>query len=50
MLQEGNVYIKFANIEGAAKAVAGLNGRFFGGRSLQAAFIGEAFYKIHAGR
>jgi RNA-binding protein 39 len=40
--------MKFVDVPSAAKAVSGLNGRFFGGRSLQAAFIGEAFYKAHA--
>lgn len=33
---QGEVYIQFANLEAAGKGVAGLNGRFFGGRSLVA--------------
>jgi RNA-binding protein 23/39 len=39
----GEVYIRFADVEGAQKAVQGLNGRFFGGRSISAAFISEGF-------
>ncbi len=39
--------MKFVDVKSAATAVEGLNGRFFGGRSLKAAFIGEAFYKAH---
>lgn len=33
----GEVWIRFTDLEGARKAIAGLNGRFFGGRSIGAA-------------
>lgn len=33
---QGEVYIQFESLDGAGKAVQGLNGRFFGGRSLVA--------------
>lgn len=39
----GEVYIRFFDVEGAQKAVQGLNGRFFGGRSISATFISEGF-------
>lgn len=36
LISQGEVYIQFDTVESAAKGVAGLNGRFFGGRSLVA--------------
>lgn len=33
---QGEVYIQFDSLDSSAKGVAGLNGRFFGGRSLAA--------------
>lgn len=39
----GEVYMRFKDFEGAQKAVEGLNGRFFGGRSISATFVGEGF-------
>lgn len=41
---EGNVYVKFADIDGGKKAIHGLNGRFFGGRMLSAAPVVDAIY------
>lgn len=33
----GDIYVKFVDASGAQKAIQGLNGRFFGGRSIKAA-------------
>lgn len=38
------VFIKFENVEGAGKAVQGLNGRHFGGRQIAASPLIEAVY------
>nr|XP_019011420.1 RNA-binding protein 39 [Kwoniella pini CBS 10737]OCF50201.1 RNA-binding protein 39 [Kwoniella pini CBS 10737] len=46
-LSAGEVYIEFGEIEGATSAIKGLNGRFFGGRQLQASYISEALFKAH---
>lgn len=32
----GEIYVLFADIDGATKAIAGLNGRWFGGRQVSA--------------
>ncbi|KAJ3054361.1 hypothetical protein HK097_002025 [Rhizophlyctis rosea] len=40
----GNVYMKFNSIPEATAAVEGLNGRFFGGKQLQATYVVEAIY------
>jgi RNA-binding protein 23/39 len=32
----GDIYVKYADVNAAEKAVEGLNGRFFGGRSIKA--------------
>jgi len=45
--QQGEVYIKFEDIEAAKKAVKALNGRYFGGRSLEATFISDAIMQAH---
>lgn len=45
MSAAGEVYIEFAEgIRFADAAVRGLNGRFFGGKSLTAGFISEALF------
>lgn len=41
---EGNIYVKCASIAIAAAAMTGLNGRFFAGRQIMAAFIPIATY------
>ncbi|KAK8854850.1 hypothetical protein IAR55_003589 [Kwoniella newhampshirensis] len=46
-MSAGEVYIEFAEIDGATQAIKGLNGRFFGGRQLQATYISEALFKAH---
>ena len=37
----GEIWIKFDDTDGAKKAINGLNGRFFGGRSISASFVSE---------
>lgn len=47
-MSAGEVYMEFG--EGARfadMAVQGLNGRYFGGRTLRAEFISEALFKAH---
>ncbi|WVQ82007.1 hypothetical protein IAT38_004134 [Cryptococcus sp. DSM 104549] len=46
-MSAGEVYIEFAEIDGATAAIKGLNGRFFGGRGLQATYISETLFKAH---
>jgi RNA-binding protein 39 len=45
--RQGEVYIEFASIDDAERALKGLSGRFFGGRQLEASFISEALFKAH---
>jgi RNA-binding protein 39 len=40
----GEIWVKFDDVEGARKAITGLNGRFFGGRSISAAFVSEGIF------
>lgn len=47
MSNKGDVYIEFKNMEGAERAQRGLQGRFFGGRSLTAQYINEGLFKSH---
>lgn len=42
----GEVYIKFADLEGAERAIKGLNGRFFAGRELSAQPFIEMMYAL----
>jgi RNA-binding protein 39 len=44
---QGEIYVKFDSIESAQKAIQSLNGRFFGGRSVSAAFISNAIFQAH---
>jgi RNA-binding protein 23/39 len=44
---QGEIYVKFDSIESAQKAIQSLNGRFFGGRSVSAAFISNAMFQAH---
>ncbi|WVW85709.1 hypothetical protein I302_107747 [Kwoniella bestiolae CBS 10118] len=46
-MSAGEVFIEFNEIDGASSAIKGLNGRFFGGRQLQASYISEALFKAH---
>ncbi len=47
MLQQGEIYVKFDTVESAKKAIQGLNGRWFGGREVSAAFISDAIMQAH---
>ncbi|RDA93793.1 hypothetical protein CP533_6358 [Ophiocordyceps camponoti-saundersi (nom. inval.)] len=41
---KGDVYIKFADVEGGENAIKGLNGRYFGGRMINASPVVDAVY------
>jgi len=45
--QEGEVYVKFAEISGGDNALKGLNGRFFDGRTLSAQPVVDAVYNMN---
>lgn len=47
MSNKGDVYIEFKDLDGAERAQRGLQGRFFGGRSLTAQYINEGLFKSH---
>lgn len=40
----GEVYLKFATVESAQKALEALDGRWFGGKQISAVFVPEAIY------
>ncbi|KAI6008218.1 hypothetical protein F5J12DRAFT_68040 [Pisolithus orientalis] len=44
---QGEIYVKFGSVESAKKAIQGLNGRWFGGRQISAAFISDAIMMAH---
>ncbi|KAH9944332.1 splicing factor CC1-like protein [Epithele typhae] len=44
---EGEIYVKFDTVDAAKGAVDGLNGRWFGGRQITAAFISDAIMQAH---
>ncbi|KAI0275099.1 hypothetical protein BC834DRAFT_814949 [Gloeopeniophorella convolvens] len=44
---QGEIYVKFGNVESARKAVQGLNGRWFGGKQVSATFISDAIMQAH---
>ena len=46
-VMQGEIYVKFDTIENAKKAIQGLNGRWFGGRQVSAAFISDAIMQAH---
>ena len=41
---QGDIYVKFDRVTGGEKAVQGLNGRFFGGRTITAQPVVDAVY------
>ncbi|KAJ3297484.1 hypothetical protein HK104_000443 [Borealophlyctis nickersoniae] len=41
---EGHIYMKYNSIPEASAALQGLNGRFFGGKQIEAAYVVEAIY------
>ncbi|KAN0133289.1 hypothetical protein V8E53_009013 [Lactarius tabidus] len=44
---QGEIYVKFSSVDSARKAVQGLNGRWFGGKQVSAAFISDAIMQAH---
>ncbi|KAI9460614.1 hypothetical protein BJY52DRAFT_1118076 [Lactarius psammicola] len=44
---QGEIYVKFSTVEAARKSVQGLNGRWFGGKQVSAAFISDAIMQAH---
>jgi RNA-binding protein 39 len=44
---QGEIYLKFDSIESAKNAIQGLNGRWFGGKQVSAAFISDAIMQAH---
>jgi RNA-binding protein 23/39 len=46
---QGEIYVKFDSIDTAKKAIDGLNGRWFGGKQVSAAFIPDAIMLAHLG-
>ncbi|KAI0308240.1 hypothetical protein B0F90DRAFT_1813531 [Multifurca ochricompacta] len=44
---QGEIYLKFDNLDASRKAVQGLNGRWFGGKQVSAAFISDAIMQAH---
>ena len=41
---KGDIYIKFEKVQGGENAIKGLNGRFFGGRTISAQPLVDAVY------
>ncbi|EIW67384.1 hypothetical protein TREMEDRAFT_33681 [Tremella mesenterica DSM 1558] len=46
-MSAGDVYVEFEGTGASERAVKGLHGRFFGGRSLRAGYISEGLFKLH---
>ncbi|KAI0076065.1 splicing factor, CC1-like protein [Panus rudis PR-1116 ss-1] len=44
---QGEIYVKFDSVDSARNAIQGLNGRWFGGRQVSAAFISDAILQAH---
>ncbi|KAI0257104.1 splicing factor CC1-like protein [Lactifluus subvellereus] len=44
---QGEIYLKFSNVDAARKAVQGLHGRWFGGKQVSATFISDAIMQAH---
>jgi RNA-binding protein 39 len=44
---QGEIYVKFSSVDASRKAVQGLNGRWFGGKQVSAAFISDAIMQAH---
>ncbi|KAK9458333.1 hypothetical protein V1511DRAFT_492363 [Dipodascopsis uninucleata] len=43
---QGEIYVKFENVSGGEKAIQGLNGRFFGGRQINASPVVDMVYSL----
>ncbi|KAG9041356.1 hypothetical protein FS837_012375 [Tulasnella sp. UAMH 9824] len=44
---QGEIYLRFAAVDDATKAIDGLNGRWFGGKQVSAAYISDAIMDAH---
>ncbi|KAI0669834.1 splicing factor CC1-like protein [Trametes maxima] len=44
---QGEIYVQFESVDAARDAIDGLNGRWFGGRQISAAFISDAIMQAH---
>lgn len=44
----GEVFLKFNDTSSAEKAVAALNGRWFGGKQITASYVSEAIFNANA--
>jgi RNA-binding protein 23/39 len=44
---QGEIYLKFGDVDAARKSVQGLNGRWFGGKQVSATFISDAIMQAH---
>lgn len=45
--EQGEIYVLFETVDAAGQAIEGLNGRWFGGRQISAAFISDAIMQAH---
>ena len=41
---KGDIYLKFDKVQGGENAIKGLNGRYFGGRMIDASPVVDAVY------
>ncbi|ETW87166.1 hypothetical protein HETIRDRAFT_99556 [Heterobasidion irregulare TC 32-1] len=44
---QGEIYLKFGTVDAARQAVQGLNGRWFGGKPVSAAFVSDAIMQAY---
>ena len=44
---KGEIYVQFETVDAAKNAIEGMNGRWFGGRQISAAFISDAIMQAH---
>lgn len=44
---DGELYVKFDRVQGGENAIRGLNGRFFGGRTISAQYVADAVYNMN---
>ena len=44
---DGEIYVKFKDVTGGDNALKGLNGRFFGGRTLTAQPVVDAIFNMN---
>lgn len=44
---DGEVYLKFKDLQGSKNAIQGLNGRYFGGSQITASYIVDAIYNTN---